>query len=477
MIREREQFLIRLMKIADGAIIAISFFVAYFITAYIRESLGLVFWGSLAEFLNTYVWLGILAIPIWITAMSYYNVYDDFRTKPFPEILWSVVWTGGMSVLFLGSATFIFKMYLTSRSYIAVFVITSIFFLGIEKAFFSKILHIILQSGYNLFNILIVGTGRRARNLIEVIKDHADWGFRVVGLIDDDPKLLGKEVMGYQVIGRIRDIPRILHDSVIDRVIFAVPRIWLNRIEDAIHHCETEGISTAVCVDLYGTKSAQLQQSNFAGIPLIIFQTFRAKEWQLFLKRAIDVVASIFGLIVLSPLLVMTALGIKITSRGPIFFKQKRVGLNGRRFTCLKYRSMYVGADMRKKELKRQNIMNGPVFKMRRDPRVTRLGRFMRKFSIDELPQLINVLKGDMSLVGPRPPLAEEVSLYEARHRRRLCMKPGITCIWQVSGRNKIDFDTWMDMDLQYIDNFSLWLDFKILFRTFFVVLTGYGAV
>lgn len=477
MIREREQFLIRLMKIADGFIIAISFFVAYFITAYIRQSLGLVFWGSLTEFLNNYVWLGILAIPIWITAMSYYNVYDDFRTKPFPEILWSVVWTGGMSVLFLGSATFIFKIAQTSRSYIAVFVITSIVCLGIEKAFFSKILHIILQSGYNLFNILIVGTGRRARNLIEVIKDHADWGFRVVGLIDDDPKLLGKEVMGYQVVGRIRDIPRILHDSVIDRVIFAVPRIWLNRIEDSIHHCETEGISTAVCVDLYGTKSAQLQQSNFAGIPLIIFQTFRAKEWQLFLKRAYDVIFSIMGLVVLSPLLIFSGLGVKLSSRGPIFFKQKRVGLNGRRFTCFKFRSMYVGADMRKKELKRQNIMNGPVFKMRRDPRVTRLGRFMRKFSIDELPQLINVLKGDMSLVGPRPPLAEEVSLYEARHRRRLCMKPGITCIWQVSGRNKIDFDTWMDMDLQYIDNFSLWLDFKILFRTFFVVLTGYGAV
>jgi lipopolysaccharide/colanic/teichoic acid biosynthesis glycosyltransferase len=150
--------------------------------------------------------------------------------------------------------------------------------------------------------------------------------------------------------------------------------------------------------------------------------------------------------------------------------------LNGRKFTLYKFRSMYVGSDIRKKELERQNEMNGPVFKMKRDPRVTTLGRLMRRSSIDELPQLFNVLKGDMSLVGPRPPLPAEVAMYQSWQRRRLSMKPGLTCIWQVSGRSKIDFDRWMEMDLEYIDKFSLWLDFRILFRTFFVVLTGYGA-
>ena len=167
---------------------------------------------------------------------------------------------------------------------------------------------------------------------------------------------------------------------------------------------------------------------------------------------------------------------VKLSSRGPILFRQTRCGLNGRKFSLYKFRSMYVGAEMRKKELERQNIMGGPVFKMKRDPRVTRFGRFMRRFSIDELPQLFNVLRGDMSLVGPRPPIPDEVDMYETWHRRRLSMKPGLTCIWQVSGRNKVDFEQWMDMDLQYIDSFSLWLDFKILFRTVFVVLTGYGA-
>ncbi|RKY80333.1 sugar transferase, partial [candidate division KSB1 bacterium] len=291
------------------------------------------------------------------------------------------------------------------------------------------------------------------------------------------PKLLGKDVMGYQVIGRVRDIPRILRESVIDRVIFVVPRLWLNRVEDAIHHCEREGVATAITVDLFEPKVARLRQSDFAGIPLILFQTTVAEEWQLFIKRIIDIVISLIAILLLSPVFIISAIGVKLSSKGPVFFRQERCGQNGRRFILYKFRSMIVGAEMKKRKLEKQNEMQGPVFKMKRDPRVTRFGRFMRKLSIDEFPQLFNVLRGDMSLVGPRPPLPAEVELYEVWHRRRLSMKPGLTCIWQVSGRNKIDFNTWMEMDMKYIDNFSLWLDFKILVRTIFVVLTGYGAV
>ena len=176
-----------------------------------------------------------------------------------------------------------------------------------------------------------------------------------------------------------------------------------------------------------------------------------AKEWQLFFKRLFDVIFSFLSIVLLSPLFLFVALGIKLTSRGPIFFRQVRCGLNGRKFILYKFRSMYVGAEMRKRELERQNEMKGPVFKMKRDPRVTRFGRFIRKLSIDELPQLFNVFMGNMSLVGPRPPLPAEVDMYESWQRRRLSMKPGLTCIWQVSGRNKIDFEQWMEMDLQYL--------------------------
>jgi exopolysaccharide biosynthesis polyprenyl glycosylphosphotransferase len=332
------------------------------------------------------------------------------------------------------------------------------------------------RRGYNLVNLLIVGSGSRAQEFIKLVRAHANWGLKIVGLVDDDPKLLGKKVLDYEIIGRLRDIPRILREHVIDRVIFVVPRLWLNRIEPAIEHCEMEGIDTAVAVDLFHPKLAQIRQSRFVDIPLLVFQTSIAKEWQLFLKRIMDLFASLIILTVLSPVMIISMMVIKLTSPGPVFYRQTRVGMNGRLFTLFKFRSMVDGAEMRKRELERQNEMKGPAFKMRRDPRVTRFGRFMRKFSIDEYPQLFNVLKGDMSLVGPRPALPTEVEMYEVWQRRRLSMKPGITCIWQVSGRNKIDFERWMEMDLQYIDNFSLWLDFTLLVRTVFVVLTGYGA-
>jgi len=484
MVREKEIFLVRLMKITDAIIIAISFVVAYFITLGVKQSLNL---GTLAFapsislrgvifFLQNHLWLVLVTIPIWVSLMSLDGVYKDFRTKIFIEILWKIFRTGILSIVVLGSVVFLLKMTLTSRLYVGIFAATAMLFLGVGKAIWRWFLDYTFRQGYNLVNILIVGTGRRAQEFIELVNIHANWGLKIVGLVDDDPKLLGKKIMDYEVVGRIRDIPRILRESVIDMVIFVVPRMWLNRIEEAIYHCEREGISTAVSVDLYKPKLAQLRQSEFAGIPLIIFQTSMAKEWQLFFKRLFDVIFSFLAIVLLSPLFLFVALGIKLTSRGPIFFRQVRCGLNGRKFILYKFRSMYVGAEMRKRELERQNEMKGPVFKMKRDPRVTKFGRFMRKLSIDELPQLFNVFMGNMSLVGPRPPLPAEVDMYESWQRRRLSMKPGLTCIWQVSGRNKIDFEQWMEMDLQYIDNFSLWLDFKLLVRTIFVVLTGYGA-
>ncbi len=485
MVREKEIFFIRLMKTTDVIMIMVSFIAAYFITLWVRPFFV---FGELAYatsislsgavfFLQNHIWLVLISIPAWIGLMSLDGVYKDFRTKLFIEILWKVFRTCAVTIIVLGYAIFLFKMTLTSRLYVGIFAITGVFCLGVEKALWRWFLDYTFRQGYSLVNLLIVGTGKRAQEFIEVVKAHSNWGLKIVGLVDDDPKLLGKSVMDYEVIGRIRDIPRILREFVIDRVIFVVPRMWLNRIEEIINHCEREGIDTAISVDLFKPKLARLRQSDFAGIPLIMFQTSMAKEWQLFFKRFFDVTIALFVMILLLPIFIVASVGVKITSRGPIFFRQVRCGLNGRKFTLYKFRSMYVGAEVRKKELKRQNEMNGPVFKMKRDPRVTRFGRFMRRFSVDEFPQLFNVLKGDMSLVGPRPPLFDEVEMYETWQRRRLSMKPGLTCIWQVSGRNKIDFEQWMEMDLQYIDHFSLWLDMKILIRTIFVVLIGYGAV
>ncbi len=223
-------------------------------------------------------------------------------------------------------------------------------------------------------------------------------------------------------------------------------------------------------------RVAKVRQTDFYGFPLLEFETFSAKQWQLFFKRVIDILLSLTLLLLFSPLIIVAIIAIKLESKGPVLFSQVRSGLNGRKFKLYKFRTMVVGAEMKKRELEKMNEMDGPVFKIRHDPRITRVGAILRKTSIDEIPQLINVLKGDMSIVGPRPPLPVEVELYKMWQRRRLSLKPGLTCIWQVSGRNRIQFEKWMEMDLEYIDKWSLWLDFKILFKTVFVVLFGYGA-
>ncbi len=484
MISEKERFLASVMRVVDGFVLVLAFGLAYFIDEYIRAFFGLgekAFaiapdWQGLYYFTTRNIGLLAAFVFSWLFLLSLQGFYIHFRTRHPREILFTLLRTTVLATLATSAIVFLFKWELTSRLFVGMCSVVAMALLAGEKWLAARILDSIHRKGYNQVNLLIVGTGKRAREFIRVVKQNAHWGLRIVGLIDDEHGMFGKEVEGFRVLGRIQDIPFILQRKVIDRVIFVVPRLWLHRIDEAIMACESLGISTAISLDLYNLNIAKVRQTNFSGFPLLEFETFQAKQWQLFIKRAFDIVFSATLLVLLSPLMLIVAILIKLTSPGPVLFKQKRCGLNGRKFTLYKFRSMVPGAEMKKKQLERMNEMDGPVFKMKRDPRVTPVGRILRKFSIDELPQLFNVLKGDMSIVGPRPALPVEVELYEVWQRRRLSLKPGLTCIWQVSGRNKVPFHRWMEMDLEYIDNWSLWLDFKILVKTFFVVLTGYGA-
>jgi len=484
MVKEREALITNIMKMLDAIVIITSFILSYFVDDLFRSvydfndlayAISPTFEGL--SYFSKMNWpLTISIVPIWLILLSFLGVYRDFRTRTFNKELIITVKAGLLSIVVFGSIFFILQMKFTSRLYIGVFTFTTGLCLIAEKRLVSIFLDRMHEHGFNKINLLIVGTGRRAQEFIRVVKDHASWGLRIVGLIDDEHGLYGKEIEGYRVLGRIQDIPFILHRKVIDRVIFVVPRLWLHRLDDVILACEREGIATSISMDLYDLRIAKVRQTNLNGFPLLEFETFHAKEWQLFLKRIMDIILSIFFLILTLPIYLIAAIAIKLSSEGPIFFSQERCGVNGRKFKLYKFRSMIVGAEMKKKLIEKMNEMDGPVFKIKQDPRITRVGYFIRKLSIDELPQLINVLKGDMSIVGPRPPLPVEVEMYQLWQRRRLSLKPGITCVWQVSGRNKITFDRWMEMDLEYIDNWSLWLDIKILIKTVFVVLLGYGA-
>ncbi len=269
-----------------------------------------------------------------------------------------------------------------------------------------------------------------------------------------------------------------LHEHSVNGVIVNAKHSYFGQVEKAILACELEGVETWLVADFFKTQISRTSFDDFYGRPMLVFHSGPENSWQAVVKQLIDLVGSALLLILASPLFLLAAIAIKATSPGPIFFKQKRSGLNGQPFTMYKFRSMVTNAEQRQHEILSMNEMTGPVFKVTNDPRITPIGKLLRKLSIDELPQLLNVLRCDMSLVGPRPLPVEEVKRFDdLAHRRRLSVKPGLTCLWQVQGRNDVtNFKDWVRLDLEYIDNWSLWLDFKILWWTVPVVLFAKGA-
>jgi exopolysaccharide biosynthesis polyprenyl glycosylphosphotransferase len=319
----------------------------------------------------------------------------------------------------------------------------------------------------------VVGTGGMAREVVEGVTAHPEWGLAFAGFIRTDGTAVGTRG---PFLGPIHELGRILQREIIDIVVFAVPRERLAEVERAVHLCEEHGVEVRISLDVLRFGPGRMTVTDMDGVPMLTFSRAPTDALALAIKRTFDVVVSGLVLLLLSPVLAGIALAIRLDSRGPIFFRQRRAGQNGRTFDMLKFRSMHEDAEERLEALRAQNEMTGPVFKMANDPRVTRIGRLLRKTSLDEFPQFWNVLKGEMSIVGPRPPIPAEVRQYKLWQRRRLSMKPGITCIWQVSGRNNIDFDHWMELDLQYIDEWSLWGDIRICFQTIPAVLTTRGA-
>jgi exopolysaccharide biosynthesis polyprenyl glycosylphosphotransferase len=259
-------------------------------------------------------------------------------------------------------------------------------------------------------------------------------------------------------------------------VVFAVGHKYLGAIEGSLKICEEMGVRVSLLADFFRTRIARRKIESFFGAPMICYDPAPGLNFEMVMKNITDRILAVVGIIIAAPIMMAATVAIKLTSPGPVVFKQPRCGLNGRIFTLYKFRTMVQNAEEQKKDLMRFNEVRGAAFKMKNDPRITTVGKFLRKTSIDELPQLFNILKGEMSLVGPRPPLANEVSRYDRWQRRKLSMKPGLTCLWQISGRSDVSFEEWMKLDLQYIDNWSFWKDAEILARTVPAIIKGTGA-
>jgi len=482
MLKEKEAVVRRALIFFDAILMIMVFALTYYIRLNVRVfyKLDLIPFAHVIKDMawpsSYYLLTLIFLVPLWCIVLYWNGMYDSMRTKSYVEVVWILIKSIFIATFVFGAIVFIFKLKFVSRLFFIFFVTGSSFVLMIEKIIVFSIMHYVRRQGYNFRRLLVVGIGPRAAKFIQKVHKHPEWGLRVEGVLDYDKKSVGLNVENIGVRGTLVDLEGILHSTPIDEVVFIIPRSGLGYIEDALVTCETEGVKTTIAVDLFELKIARSRQTEIDGIPLLTFETTRAEEWELFIKRGVDIIASGLGLLMISPLLLFVALLIKLTSPGPVLFLQKRLGLNGRTFIMYKFRTMYTGAHQRIGEFADLNMMSGPVFKVKNDPRITLIGKYLRKFSIDELPQLYNVFIGHMSLVGPRPPLHKEMLKYETWHRRRLSMRPGLTCLWQISGRNKIGFDDWMKLDMEYLDNWSLHLDFMILIKTIPVVLFGIGA-
>jgi exopolysaccharide biosynthesis polyprenyl glycosylphosphotransferase len=384
-----------------------------------------------------------------------------------------------LATLLLVVGSLIFRIRIATPVFLVVFWLIGCSLMVASRFALRWLLAQTRRHGRNLRNILIVGTNRRSVEFAKNLEAKTELGYRVLGFADkqwqNSEEFLSSP---YSVVCSLEELPSFFRKNVVDEVLIALPMRSLH--DDASRVavlCEEQGILFRLLPNLFDLKRSRYWTEELEGQPLVTHHNGISEGWQLMLKRVIDFTVALLALLILSPALILVSLMIALTSPGPIFFVQRRVGLHKREFSVYKFRTMVVNAEDKQKELEHLNEVSGPVFKISKDPRITFVGRFLRKTSIDELPQLINVLIGDMSLVGPRPlPIRDYQGFNEDWQRRRFSVRPGITCLWQVSGRSSIPFERWMELDLEYIDGWSLWLDMRILMQTIPAVLKGEGA-
>lgn len=462
MLRRQHQLRTSVHLVLDACLFAIGFWLAHFI----RSNVPIEIFGGAAfiEPFEYYFHVFLLTALIGAFTLEGQGFYARSELASRSQSVWKLFKACFFAVIALVIVLFLLRLQL-SRSVIILFGLTSFALVFLKE----ELLRWWAQSEFGRSQtnrrVILVGGSEDAGSLKEECARRMRGGVEIVAhlYLDERP---------------VEDLIDLLHEHSANGVILSAKHTAFGEVEKAIQLCELEGVEVWLLADFFKTTISQTTLDDFMGRPVMVFRAVPETSWQMFAKQLLDFLLAAIGIISLSWLFLLLAAIIKFTSKGPVLFRQKRCGLNGRPFMMLKFRSMVKDAEAQQAELSAQNEMSGPVFKLTNDPRVTRIGRLMRKWSLDELPQLFNVLVGEMSIVGPRPLPVDDVKKFDdLAHRRRLSVKPGLTCLWQISGRNNIrDFSDWVKLDLEYIDNWSLWLDFKILCLTIPAVLSGNGA-
>jgi len=411
--------------------------------------------------------------PLWLLILDQSNLGHIGRFKMYSTLFVEYLTAIIIGNILLYTTIVLLDLNSISRLVLAIFAFLNLIVLYSFKFILSTTMKFIRRKGMNSRLLLIIAD-EDSDYFIDRLIETKDWGYKIWAIMSDDPFINSKYKNKYTILPYEHELSDLIDEKAIDEVIYCKRSFDQNEIQKFIYTCSEVGVVFRMQSQLLSSVRLQSTMSFLNQMPFLTFRNTPDNYLALKLKLFIDFIFSLSVIILLSPVMLLIALLIK-TDGGPIFYLQKRMGLNGRSFLCYKLRTMVVNAEKMQESLLSKNEQEGPVFKIKNDPRVTKIGRFLRKTSLDELPQFINVLKGDMAIVGPRPPIPSEVKQYKRWQSRRLSMKPGITCIWQVSGRNNIPFEQWMKLDMQYIDTWSLKLDLIILLKTIKVVFTGDG--
>jgi exopolysaccharide biosynthesis polyprenyl glycosylphosphotransferase len=427
---------------------------------------------------NVFLFAGFLLV--WHVVFEATGVYRTKRLTSRAAEVRGILRSTAVASALVYLLSFLFGVSLVRGEFLPLFFTAISAVLVASRLVLRALLGAVRRRGRNLRHALIVGTNARALAFARKLEGEARLGYRVMGFLDarDWDPTGDFERSGYSLVGGLDDLQQLLRQRVVDEVVVFLPiKSFYEQGCRIVSQCEEQGIPVTFPSNVFPTKNGRHVAEDVEEDPVVTIATGSMTRAGAALKRVLDVVVASILLVLLAPLFLVVALLVRLTSPGPAFFTQERVGLNKRRFRMLKFRTMVADAERRMKDVEHLNEVSGPVFKIRNDPRVTRVGAVLRKTSVDELPQLVNVLKGDLSLVGPRPlPVRDYEGFDKDWHRRRCSVRPGITCLWQIGGRSDVSFERWMELDMEYIDNWSLWLDLKILLKTIPVVLRGTGA-